>query len=156
MRTLLVAASISFLFLTSCDNNNHPDIDSSLPASTNVVAPADENILNNGNLSETGVLPGADGSQLPQDVQQAPPEVYKAAGLNPPHGQPGHDCAIAVGAPLNGSPASITAPITAPTMNFPTATPSPSPASTSGGQRLNPPHGQPGHDCAVQVGAPLG
>ena len=155
MRSFLVAASISIFFLASCDNNSHADIDTSLPAPTNAVAPADANILNN-NLSETGVLPVGDGSQLPQDVQQAPGEVYQAAGLNPPHGQPGHDCAIAVGAPLNGSPAPNIVPTSAPTMNFPTATPAPSPVSTSGGQRLNPPHGQPGHDCAVQVGAPLG
>lgn len=155
MRSFLVAASISILFLTSCDNNSHADIDTSLPATTNTVAPANSNILNN-NLSETGVvLPVSEGNQLQQEVQQAPAEVYQAAGLNPPHGQPGHDCAIAVGAPLNGSPAASSVP-SAPVMNFPTATPSPSPIPVSGGQRLNPPHGQPGHDCAVQVGAPLG
>ena len=27
--------------------------------------------------------------------------VQTAPGMNPPHGQQGHDCAIAVGAPLN-------------------------------------------------------
>ena len=152
MRLLLVAAFISFTFLTSCNNNTHADIDTSLPATTNAVAPADVN----NNFSESAVVPVGDGNQLQQEVQQAPAEVYQAAGLNPPHGQPGHDCAIAVGAPLNGSPAPIAAPQSAPAMNFPTASPSTSPASTTSGQRLNPPHGQPGHDCAVQVGAPLG
>ena len=155
MRSLLIAASISILFFTSCDNNSHADIDTSLPATTNSLAPSDANSLNN-NLSETGVLPAAQGIQLEQGVQQATPEVYQAAGLNPPHGQPGHDCAIAVGAPLNGNPAPNAAPSSAPTMNFPAATPSPTPARASSGQRLNPPHGQPGHDCAVRVGAPLG
>lgn len=154
MKSFLVAASISILFLTSCDNNSHADIDTSLPATTNAVAPVDANILNN-NLSETGVvLPVGEGNQFQQEVQQAPAEVYQAAGLNPPHGQPGHDCAVAVGAPLNGSPSANSAAPSAPAMNFPTATPSPMPVT--GGQRLNPPHGQPGHDCAVQVGAPLG
>lgn len=155
MRSLLVAASLSIFFLTSCDNSNHADIDTSLPATTNAVSPSDANSLHN-NLSETGVLPAGEGVQLQQGVQQATPEVYQAAGLNPPHGQPGHDCAVAVGAPLNGSPAPNMVPTSAPTMNFPTATPSPSQAPISGGQRLNPPHGEPGHDCAVQVGAPLG
>ena len=107
-------------------------------------------------VSETVNLPGGGLNQGQTGVQQAPAEVYQAAGLNPPHGQPGHDCAVAVGAPLNGSPAPNMVPTSAPTMNFPTATPSPSQTPISGGQRLNPPHGQPGHDCAVQVGAPLG
>ena len=155
MRSFLVAASLSILFLTSCDNNNHADIDTSLPATSNSLAPADANILNNENLSETGVLPADDGNQLNQEVKQAPAEVYQAAGLNPPHGQPGHDCAIAVGAPLKGSPTASPAKPAAP-MNFSTPTPKPSPIRASGGQRLNPAHGQPGHDCAVEVGAPLG
>jgi len=28
--------------------------------------------------------------------------------MNPPHGQPGHRCEIAVGAPLNSQPATVT------------------------------------------------
>lgn len=146
MRSFLAAVFISAFFLTSCNNSSHSDIDTSLPAFTNTTVSSDTNQLNQSDLNlETPAL---------QSVQQAPSEVSKAAGLNPPHGQPGHDCAIAVGAPLNGSPASKAAPVSAPAINF--SAPTPSPAATSGGQRLNPPHGQPGHDCAVQVGAPLG
>ena len=145
MRSFLAAAFISVFFLSSCDNSSHPDIDTSLPAVTNTPASPDVNMVNEDILSEMGLE-----NINPQDLQQAPAEVYRAAGLNPPHGQPGHDCAIAEGAPLNGSPA-VNAP-GAPAMNFPTA----SPSSAPGGPRLNPPHGQPGHDCAVQVGAPLG
>lgn len=33
-------------------------------------------------------------------------------GMNPPHGQPGHRCDIAVGAPLNSKPAPVAAPVT--------------------------------------------
>jgi len=29
-------------------------------------------------------------------------------GMNPPHGEPGHRCDIAVGAPLNSKPATVT------------------------------------------------
>ena len=76
-----------------------------------------------------------------------------SAGLNPPHGEPGHDCAIAVGAPLDGSAAQPQA-APAPTAAQPAAQPNFSgAAATAAG--LNPPHGQPGHDCAVAVGAPL-
>ena len=86
-----------------------------------------------------------------------------AAGTNPPHGQPGHRCDLAVGAPLNGAAApSVTIPGNQPTNNI-SIQPSPAktttvpmPANTSGnGVKLNPPHGQPGHDCSVQVGQPL-
>lgn len=61
------------------------------------------------------------------------------AGLtvNPAHGQPGHDCAIPVGAPLKSN------------------TTASGPAPSAGGVLLNPAHGQPGHDCALPVGAPL-
>jgi len=60
-----------------------------------------------------------------------PPTV--ATDLNPAHGQPGHRCDLAVGAPLNSAPAS-------PTVTTP---------------KLNPEHGQPGHRCELAVGAPL-
>ena len=147
MRSFLAAAFISVFFLTSCDNNSHADVDASLPTFTNAPVSPQMNMANDSLLSEMG-LENID----PKDLQQAPAEVYTAAGLNPPHGEPGHDCAIAVGAPLTGGP-SANAP-TAPTMSFPT--PTSAPAAVQGGPRLNPPHGQPGHDCAVQVGAPLG
>ncbi len=85
----------------------------------------------------------------PQSATPAP------AGMNPEHGQPGHRCDIAVGAPLNSPPAAAPAVTTTPTftpqpVQTPVATP---PAATAPG--MNPPHGQPGHDCAVAVGAPL-
>lgn len=83
--------------------------------------------------------------------------------LNPPHGQPGHDCAIAVGAPLDGSGAAQQAPqidmsqmgngAAQPTI---TTTPvAPAGDGSASSVKLNPAHGQPGHDCAIAVGAPL-
>jgi hypothetical protein len=41
----------------------------------------------------------------PQTVTAAPQPVKTEPGMNPPHGQPGHKCEIAVGAPLNSKPA---------------------------------------------------
>jgi len=66
--------------------------------------------------------------------------------INPAHGQPGHRCDLAVGAPLTDASATQT----------PAAIPQniqgvPAPA----GLKTNPPHGQPGHRCDLQVGAPL-
>lgn len=80
----------------------------------------------------------------------APSSAKVTAGLNPAHGQPGHRCDIAVGAPLN-SPAGK--PAAAPVQ---TATPLPNgPVKNAAGVKINPPHGQPGHDCSVEVGKPL-
>ena len=46
----------------------------------------------------------------PVTITQAPASNVKTApGMNPPHGQPGHRCDIAVGAPLNSAPAVLPA-----------------------------------------------
>lgn len=74
-------------------------------------------------------------------AQPAPANNNAQAALNPPHGQPGHDCGIPVGAPLNSA---------APNNTQPQA-----PSQANDAVALNPPHGQPGHDCGVPVGAPL-
>lgn len=46
----------------------------------------------------------------PQQVTMTPVanKVKTAPGMNPPHGEPGHRCDIAVGAPLNSKPAPAT------------------------------------------------
>jgi hypothetical protein len=38
-------------------------------------------------------------------MTEVPNKVKTAPGMNPPHGEPGHRCDIAVGAPLNSKPA---------------------------------------------------
>lgn len=79
---------------------------------------------------------------------------------NPAHGQPYHDCAIAVGAPLNAKnnapAAAVPSPAAATTspVNPPVVTPPTVPANQKE-VRLNPAHGQPGHSCAIAVGTPL-
>ncbi|SHH00116.1 hypothetical protein [Pedobacter caeni] len=88
---------------------------------------------------------------------------------NPAHGQPYHDCALPVGAPLNAknnTPAAPGTPVAVPatpvaTQATPvsvTTSPATTPTSVPKNQkevRLNPAHGQPGHSCAIAVGAPL-
>lgn len=92
---------------------------------------------------------------LPAQTKIAPTEP----GKNPPHGQPGHRCDIAVGAPLN-SPAAK--PASNPVITSASSTKTDTTVSTifdtsSPGKsvKLNPPHGQPGHDCKIDVGKPL-
>lgn len=90
-------------------------------------------------------------------------------GMNPPHGQPGHRCEIAVGAPLNSTPKVANSSQTT-TFNSNTTTQTSTPQAvapnnngsaviTTTNQKtpagMNPPHGQEGHTCSVAVGAPL-
>ncbi len=93
-----------------------------------------------------------------QPQLQAPP-AQNASGqkLNPPHGEPGHDCAVAVGAPLNspaGQQPTIQTQQVQPNLNTQPQLQA-QPTENAQGQKLNPPHGEPGHDCALAVGAPL-
>lgn len=97
-----------------------------------------------------------------------PPAADHEVALNPEHGKPGHRCEIPVGAPLNSVPTTTNAHIQSnkatppPAVNNPIPDLGPvNPALKNSLQglnntgKINPPHGQPGHDCAVPVGAPL-
>lgn len=141
-------------------------------APTASAAPAQQMPVN-AQPQQATMQPAAQPSMQPtmQPVNQAPVKVAK--GMNPPHGQPGHRCDIAVGAPLNSpakaTPAANASPITinpskagaavarevkpgAPALlSAPSATPAP--VKTAPG--MNPPHGQEGHRCDIAVGAPL-
>jgi hypothetical protein len=79
------------------------------------------------------------------------PSATPANGLNPAHGQPGHRCDIAVGAPLNSKPASASTSAATPV----NAKPIVLPPDTLFAKGLNPAHGQPGHRCDIAVGKPL-
>lgn len=78
------------------------------------------------------------------------------AALNPAHGQPGHDCTIPVGAPLDQNSASGTTTQQQQQQMTTSGTSSPVRLNNSTATPTkNPPHGQPGHDCTVPVGADL-
>ena len=84
-----------------------------------------------------------------------PANTTGVPGMNPPHGQPGHRCDIAVGAPLNSKPVQQTAPgITTP-VTIPNNQPVQPVSTTAVTPGMNPAHGQPGHRCDIAVGAPL-
>ena len=80
-------------------------------------------------------------------------EPAQAVKLNPAHGEPGHDCAIAVGAPLDGSGGQAQPTFNPPTVMQPVAQPAVQGQAPANG--LNPAHGEQGHYCAIAVGAPL-
>ena len=85
--------------------------------------------------------------KVTQQAIPAPPaaQVYTSGKkLNPKHGEPGHRCDIAIGAPLDSKPTQVvtTQPAVKQTVGVKT------------GKGLNPPHGQPNHRCDLAVGAP--
>jgi hypothetical protein len=94
-------------------------------------------------------------TQTQTQTQTVTAPVKVAKGMNPSHGQPGHRCDIAVGAPLNSPvPTSKT---TAPQVvsNTNVTVPSASASVTPTPKGMNPAHGQPGHRCDIPVGSPL-
>ena len=113
--------------------------------------------------------------QMQQQIQmqqQKTAQVVTKPGMNPPHGQPGHRCDIAVGAPLNSKPnpaapkagsgeaqkITLTPNQTGTPAAPASATPAilnPDGAATATAPGMNPPHGQPGHVCGTPVGSPL-
>lgn len=71
--------------------------------------------------------------------------------FNPPHGQAGHNCDLAVGAPLKQ--AALTKPQQIPTQTQ--AITPPVTTAKNASKNLNPAHGKPNHRCDIAVGAAL-
>lgn len=109
--------------------------------------------------------------QPAQQQMQQTAQTQTAPGMNPPHGQPGHRCDIAVGAPLNSKPAQSNSQQTPQVINSSTKAQPVMNVTSNGGSTtivgtntpptpttapgMNPPHGQEGHRCDIAVGAPL-
>lgn len=161
----IIACIVAIMVVGSCGSSDSSGYDNTLgPA--NATKPVTPVTIADTLLSDTTTPASA--IVVKPAVKTQPVTSVNKAGLNPAHGQPGHRCDISVGAPLN-SPVKKTTPAPSPVPSSPVIT-SPvvqqSPASdlkindqkttpVNGLTKINPPHGQPGHDCAVQVGAPL-
>jgi len=121
--------------------------------------PQESSVVNNPSSSgSTSISPTAtpgltnSSSQNPSLLQQN--SNQNASGMNSPHGQPGHRCDIAVGAPLNSTPnKSIPTPAVT-NSSVPTIIKS-NAAAVVTKPGMNPPHGQKGHRCEIAVGSPL-
>jgi len=74
-------------------------------------------------------------------------EVPSGDDPNPAHGQLGHRCDIAVGAPLNSSPTNKK-----PELKVNNGAEK---SANTDNLKVNPAHGQPGHRCELPVGASL-
>jgi hypothetical protein len=155
-KTVLSVIIISSATLMACSGIDSPEKDTSImPDSPRTLAPA---IVSSTADSTKQIIAAPTTGAKPNNQPQPAAPATNVAGLNPAHGQPGHRCDIAVGAPLN-SPVANTSGANGSKpqiqkMNAPVAVPAGS-IKTNGTARLNPEHGQPGHDCSVQVGAPL-
>ncbi len=166
------AAFMATVILVSCGGGNDNDyVDKSLitPAAENKVAQTTDTVpgtgqaINNQPLNATGssslpvtMSPGTNSIKINPQAVTTPPVVTAQpvtnAKLNPAHGQPGHRCDIAVGAPLDSKPVQPTNTVTTaqPPVNVSTQ---PTAQTTAPG--MNPPHGQPNHRCDIAVGSPL-
>ena len=169
-----VAAIITFAAFTSCAADKDKDyVDKSLipteselkakQADSNAAAIQNQNAVPV-NLPAAPNIPGITSpvslSQSPQALSVQPmatnvtsSPVVTPAGMNPPHGQPGHRCDIAVGAPLSSKPATTTSAAAISAQPNVTMTEVPNKTVTAPG--MNPPHGEPNHRCDIAVGAPL-
>ena len=127
-----------------------PNAASNLPATDSALS-----VQNAVGVADDGQVPSANASNSQQVITTqaiAQPVTKSAKGMNPAHGQPGHDCAIPVGAPLGSAPAAsqVTTQTATPAI---TTTPAASSVITPAG--MNPPHGEAGHRCDITVGQPL-
>jgi len=95
---------------------------------------------------------GIQGLQKTNAVQPAAQNAKTNLIFNPPHGDAGHTCALAVGAPLHQTAAVQPQKSASPQ---PVTVPAPPVAVNIPGKKLNPKHGEPGHRCDIAIGAPL-
>ena len=158
MRTTIIPAAFIFLAtLAGCENDASKNVQTTAAPSSNFLTaplPANTNTATNSAPSNNNtVLPVSNNTSA-------------ASGINPAHGQPGHRCDIAVGAPLNSAPPGTTQTQKLIVPNPQVNSVNPNPATTTAATTvattattatpgMNPQHGQPGHRCDIAVGAPL-
>ncbi len=160
-KTIVGTALVIVVALLACNNSDTAEVDKSIipagssqPSVTSIIPDSSQamQVINQVNTAQSNLATGL-GKTTPPTI------VGGSAGSNPAHGQPGHRCDIAVGAPLNSAATVPTQPKMQQTVAAtPAATPavtSAVPVSTDPNAKLNPAHGQPGHDCSIAVGAPL-
>src|SRR5687768_3882647 len=155
LKKVLPGACMAALFAFSIGacSENQPEYDNTIATSDHTIVPASalpasNSIINFDTVKSVNVNP-----MITVPTQSI--SAKSTVALNPEHGKPGHRCDLEVGAPLNSSPK-------APAQQLPSTIPNlvqssqpklPIPAAGSG--RINPPHGEPGHSCAIPVGQPL-
>lgn len=154
--------SILVIGLTACNSNDKTPVNtntvSTLPSTGQTTLPVKANDTAISTVPVSSVIQ----TSAPSNAQTS--TNTSNAKLNPAHGQPGHRCDIAVGAPLDSPPGTTTTtPSTQPAQAVQTVVPpvqQPASQPVANVQvpdtlTVNPAHGQPGHDCTIAVGQPL-
>ncbi|UQD55966.1 hypothetical protein [Flavobacterium sp. K5-23] len=112
-----------------------------------------------GNGTAAGPSATAQPLQIGTSTQTATAKTVTPKGVNPPHGESGHRCDIAVGAPLNSKPLTTTSENSdEASQKYTLQQPVPALLSTTATETpsgMNPEHGKDGHRCDIAVGAPL-
>jgi hypothetical protein len=156
MKKLIIAGFVTTLF--AC--NNSEEFDANLDKEVSQPSNASNSMVQpTQNTTPAPIAnpnqPSVNNTPVVTSAVTTPAQTTTAAGLNPAHGQPGHRCDLAVGAPLNGAPATKTQPATTTPQNITIKPSTNTTATTTTAPGMNPPHGQPGHRCDISVGAPL-
>jgi len=146
-KNILLLLATSFVF-TSCKN----EVASNKSTTTRVIPFTEVGNQMRNEAAAKAVVPT-------NSTANNPAAGVTVKGMNPPHGEAGHRCDIAVGAPLN-SPATAVKTTTkgaaGTSMSVtPVTTASTNTAVTPTPEGMNPPHGQSGHRCDIAVGAAL-
>jgi hypothetical protein len=166
---LLLITLAGIIAIQGCDNKATKEKDTDAASTEPQVTVSDSSGAIETVEQSITTLPVQDSSSIPVSTDMnIVAQPASGPGLNPAHGEPGHRCDIAVGAPLNSpagnkpvSPTIVNETPVTPDITMPAITPqvNPTPATdaaqTPTAPGMNPPHGQPGHDCAIAVGAPL-
>src|SRR4051812_3950367 len=97
--TLLLSASL--FCILSCSQDKKPTAETETATAENLAAPDPNPIKAEITNMEVDSLEATMEFSDPQPTAGAPTTVTTASGMNPPHGLPGHNCDIPVGAPLN-------------------------------------------------------
>ena len=124
----IIPAYFLFIFFVSCENKSDSNAQQVAPTVASPLLPS---------VTDTSVKTNP----------------VAAGALNPKHGEPGHRCDIAEGAPLPNT--SIQPSITPAIPSIVEPKKETSVLNTGTAAGLNPKHGDPGHRCDIAVGAPL-
>ena len=177
MKIQTIAFALSLAMTGVACQNDAPQQTTTTTEETTAGEAAPNSIVEGANLP-TAVSPDpAPPSVGTTQTIVTPPSTAPTGGVtlpagtpNPAHGQPGHQCGIPVGTPLGQSPAATTASQPSAPVVMPPITTSKTAAQPAGGTTTtaptggvtlpagtpNPAHGQPGHQCGIPVGTPLG
>jgi hypothetical protein len=162
MKQIFNASALSLLILMTGCGYKASDDNSGTPAQT-IQVPSSVSAFTTDSTNKNINKPAAETQTTGAITPVTSTNTGSTAGLNPAHGQPGHRCDIAVGAPLDSKPIAASTNGSTPTTTNTTPTtitstpqtvqPVATPTKSASG--VNPAHGQPGHRCDIAVGAPL-